>query len=44
MNNLIETIEHFLSYSDDKLEELADKNYQLRQIIVEKEKIESREK
>lgn len=31
MENLIETIETFLKYSDDKLEELSQKNQALRQ-------------
>ncbi|MGT2802201.1 SP_0009 family protein [Streptococcus henryi] len=31
MDNLIETIEKFLAYSDDKLEELAEKNQKLRE-------------
>lgn len=31
MDNLIETIETFLSYSDEKLEELAQLNQELRE-------------
>lgn len=31
MDNLIETIETFLTYSDEKLEELAEKNQALRE-------------
>lgn len=31
MENLIETIETFLKYSDDKLKELSQKNQALRQ-------------
>ncbi|TWS94521.1 MULTISPECIES: SP_0009 family protein [unclassified Streptococcus] len=31
MDNLIETIEKFLTYSDDKLEELSEKNQALRE-------------
>ena len=30
MKNLIETVEKFLTYSDEKLEELAQKNHLLR--------------
>lgn len=39
MKNLIKTIETFLLYSDEKLEELAQKNKELRQ-----EKEEEQEK
>lgn len=38
MENLIETIEKFLQYSDEKLEELSAKNNALRQIESEEEK------
>lgn len=31
MDNLIEIVETFLSYSDEKLEELAQKNQDLRE-------------
>lgn len=31
MDNLIKTIEQFLAYSDEKLEELAEKNQALRE-------------
>jgi hypothetical protein len=31
MENLIETIEKFLAYSDDKLAELAEKNQKLKE-------------
>ena len=31
MENLIETIEKFLAYSDEKLEELAKENQKLRE-------------
>ncbi|MFA9492995.1 SP_0009 family protein [Streptococcus sp. E17BB] len=31
MDDLIKTIEKFLAYSDDKLEELAEKNQALRE-------------
>lgn len=31
MENLIETIEKFLAYSDEKLEELAEENQKLRE-------------
>lgn len=31
MNDLIKTIEKFLAYSDEKLEELSEKNQQLRE-------------
>ncbi|MGT2925409.1 SP_0009 family protein [Streptococcus caviae] len=31
MEHLIETVEKFLAYSDDKLEELAQKNQALRE-------------
>lgn len=31
MEHLIETIEKFLAYSDEKLEELAEKNQNLRE-------------
>lgn len=32
MDNLIETIERFLTYSDEKLEELSEKNQNLKQL------------
>ncbi|MGT2833474.1 SP_0009 family protein [Streptococcus halotolerans] len=38
MENLIETIEKFLQYSDEKLEELSEKNNALRQGESEEEK------
>ena len=37
MENLIETIEKFLAYSDEKLEELAKENQKLRERITELE-------
>ncbi|MDY4760779.1 MULTISPECIES: SP_0009 family protein [Streptococcus] len=38
MENLIETIEKFLQYSDEKLEELSEKNNALRREESEEEK------
>lgn len=37
MNNLIEIIEQFLSYSDEKLEELHQKNQHLKETLYQKE-------
>lgn len=36
MENLVETIEQFLSFSDEKLEELAQKNQELRLLEIER--------
>lgn len=32
MENLIETVEKFLAYSDEKLEELSEKNQALKEL------------
>ncbi|MGT2757635.1 SP_0009 family protein [Streptococcus ovuberis] len=37
MENLVETIEQFLAFSDEKLEELAQKNQALRLLEAERE-------
>lgn len=37
MENLVETIEQFLLFSDEKLEELAQKNQALRLLEAERE-------
>ncbi|MGT2675618.1 SP_0009 family protein [Streptococcus rupicaprae] len=37
MENLVETIEQFLLFSDEKLEELAQKNQELRLLESERE-------
>lgn len=38
MENLIETVEKFLTYSDEKLAELAEKNHALKLIDTEDER------
>lgn len=37
MDNLVETIEQFLRFSDEKLEELAQKNQELRLLETQRE-------
>lgn len=38
MENLIETVEKFLAYSDEKLEELAEKNHALKLMDTDDER------
>lgn len=44
MKHLIETIETFLMYSDEKLEELAEKNQKLREKSPQPTKNQEKEK